>query len=195
MAHPYLVAPAPYLAFRVAGATPRPAGRGVLGGHPEAGPGGRAAPGDARARPHGGRRKRRSAPPEGQSAEPRFLPLCSRARQAQRRDPGGGRGSREHPPRPPVPAPPLPVPGLRADPQAPPWRQGFPLRVYPRTCSSWGSSLNAGGRRGGTRRGTHPPQILGPHSLSSPRTPLSVVTFNFPRPATHPALRGPPEGH
>ena len=72
--------PRPYLAFPVVAATPCPAGLGVSGGQPGARPGGRAAPGDAGSRPHGGRRKRRSAPPAGQSAEPRFLPLCGRAR-------------------------------------------------------------------------------------------------------------------
>lgn len=93
-------APAPYLAFPVAGAACHPAGLGVPGGQPGARPGGRAAPGDAGACPHGGRRKRRSAPPAGHSVALRFLPLCGPARPAER---AGTRGS---PARGPSAAPP-----------------------------------------------------------------------------------------
>lgn len=106
---------------------------------------------------------------------------------------GGGGAENTRPTRPLVPAPPLPVPGLQADPQAPPWSQGFPAQSVSPDLLLLGEI--PGGRRGGTRTGTHPPRVLGPRSLSSPKTPLSVVTFNFPRPAIHPALRGPPEGH
>lgn len=140
--------PRPYLAFLVAGETPGPAGRGARGGHPGAGPGGRTAPGDAEPGPHGGR----CAPPAGQSAEPRFLPLCGRARRpsggpgGQRGDGRGRRmGRREH--RPPArrvrPAPP------RADPRAP---------CPPGPASPWGA----------------------PQSRWQERGPLPALTSSFP---------------
>lgn len=119
--------PRPYLAFPVAATTPCPARLGVSGGQPGARPGGCAAPGDAGSRTHGGRRKRRSAPPAGQSAEPRFLPLCGSARPPSAPGtPGGG----EHPPAgsPALTSTPHPhakVPGSEGSPpRGPPWMLG-----------------------------------------------------------------------
>lgn len=164
----------PYLAFPVAGVAPRPVGRQVPGGHPRAGSGGCAVPRDAGPRPHGGWRRRRSAPPAGQSAEPRFLPLCGRTRPAEPGTPAGtGRGEWRTKRGPGTSAPPagsrprLRQPGLRADPQPSP-RHQVPHLDSPLP----GELLKACSTREGTA--TQSPSVLRPRSPSNQGHPSQV---------------------
>jgi hypothetical protein len=87
-----------YLAF-AAGATPGPAGLGVWGGQPGAESGRRSAPGDAGSGPHGGRRKRRSAPPACRTKRGAPLPAIVRPRPppAEREGHHRGEGGRDTP--------------------------------------------------------------------------------------------------
>lgn len=140
--------PRPYLVFPIAASTPAPAGLRVPGGQPGARPGGRAAPGDAGSRPHGGRRKRRSASPARRTKRGAPLPAIVRPRPpAERAGTGGWGGGGPGPGTPSSPQP-------RSDPQAPPPAQRSRLRGSLSSLPQ-GSSLDARGG-GGEPAGDNP---------------------------------------
>lgn len=142
-------------------------------------------------RPRGAQRRRGPSPWRPEEAavcaarRPRTkrgapLPAIVRPR-PPRRAPGppGTAAGNTRPVREPGPAP--------AGPRLPHWPPSpFPTdpgsECPSRTCSSWRSSLNAGGRRGGPGPGHFPipSSDPAPPPVPSPGTPLSALTFCFP---------------